>query len=87
MQLSQSEKRQIEKQRAELMKSCQEDVAPMLERAKELERQAALLRNEAKQATILAKLGKGWRPRCTCDQQWTNPSCPAIKAGYACHNW
>lgn len=22
------------------------------------------------------------RPRCTCDQQWTNPKCPARNAGW-----
>lgn len=87
MQLSQTETKQIKKQRAELVTSCREDVEPMLQRADELEKQAAALRDEARKAMVLAKSGAGWRPRCTCDQQWTNPKCPAIKAGYACHTW
>lgn len=36
---------------------------------------ATQLRNEYRRITAP-------QPRCTCDSQWTNPKCPAIKAGW-----
>lgn len=49
---------------------------------------------QALEAEIMAKRKEiarveagGAFPKCTCDQQWTNPRCPAVVKGYSCHAW
>jgi hypothetical protein len=79
MELTKAEREQIQAQRAATA-ARESEIAWARQCMLDLtDRQAVQI---ATQMHAEYKRVNGPQPRCTCDQQWTNPNCPAIKAGW-----